>query len=178
MHLKLGIILERKPNINNLDSIVEDILYPYLSDTPIRELILKDCNKNDMKEKYKSFKEEYYRGVSPKKRKEDMVNKGVDTLEGFCKNQYGIIKFNDDGDAVIPFNSNAFIDEYEINSLVRVKDLEEDFLAMNLKALIDKDLKVYHRELQTYKVTPSTVLKPIVGSLKKTDYVIIVNYIF
>lgn len=45
MHLKLGIILERKPNINNLDSIVEDILYPYLSDTPIRELILKDCNK-------------------------------------------------------------------------------------------------------------------------------------
>ena len=56
MNLKLGIILERKPNMNNLDSIVEEILYPYLSTTPTKELILQECTKNEMKDKYKLFK--------------------------------------------------------------------------------------------------------------------------
>lgn len=47
---------------------------------------------------------------------------------------------------------------------------------MNLKVLIDKDLKVYHRELQAYKRTPSTIITPILQSQKKNDYLVLVNY--
>lgn len=178
MHLKLGIVLERKPNIKDLENIVADILYPYLSSTPSKEIILRESTKNDMKEKYKNYKEEYYKGVSYKKRKEDMISKGIDTFEGFCKNNYGIIKFNEENQAVITFNNKAFIDEYEISDLKRINELEQDYLSLYLKVLIDKNLVVHHRELQVYKLTPSTVIKPVVESLKKTDYIIIVNYIF
>lgn len=178
MNLKLGIVLERKPNMNNLDSIVEEILYPYLSTTPTKELILQECTKNEMKDKYKLFKEDYYKGVSFKKRKEDMINKGIDTFNGFCKNQHGIIRFNNDGEAVISFNPKAFIDEYKVNEVKRVKEFDENYLSMYLKTIIDKNLNVHHRELQVYRRTPSIIIKPIIDSLKKTDYIIIVDYIF
>lgn len=178
MHLKLGIVLERKPNIKDLDNIVADVLYPYLSSTPSKEIILRESTKSNMKEKYKTYKEESYRGVSYKKRKEDMISKGIDTFEGFCKNHYGIIKFNQDNQAIITFNDKAFIDEYKISDLKRVNELEQDYLSLYLKALIDKNLVVHHRELQVYKLAPSTVIKPIVDTLKKTDYIIIVNYSF
>ena len=169
MNLKLG---------KDLDNIVADILYPYLSSTPLKEIILRESTKNDMKEKYKDFKEKSYVGVSYKKRKEDMIAKGIDTFEGFCKNNYGIIRFNEESQAVITFNSKAFIDEYEISDLKRVNELEQDYLSLYLKVLIDKNLVVHHRELQTYKLTPSTIIKPVVDSLKKTDYIIIINYTF
>lgn len=178
MYLKLGIILERKPDLKNIEFIVDEILYPYLSCTPKKEIVLKHCTKNDMKEKYKLYKEEYYRGISFKKRKEDMVDKGIDTLEGFCKNIHGIIKFNDTGEAVVPFNDKAFIDEYKINSVKRMSELDENELALKLNTVVDKKRNVYCRELQMYKVTPSVVIKPILESLKKTDYVIFVDYIF
>ena len=169
MNLKLGIVLGKKPNANKIESIVSDILYPYLSSSPIKEIVLKEgYNKNDMKDIYKIYKMEHYQDVSFKKRKEDMVARGIDTLEGFCKEQYGIIRFTENGESVITHNGKAFIDEYKISEVKR----------MGLKAIIDKDLKVHHRELQVYKRTPSVVIKPIVDSLKKTDYVILVDYIF
>lgn len=179
MNLKLGIVLGKKPNANKIESIVSNILYPYLSSSPIKEIVLKEgYNKNDMKDIYKIYKMEHYQGVSFKTRKEDMVARGIDTLEGFCKEQYGIIRFTENGESVITHNGKAFIDEYKIAEVKRISELEEDYLSMGLKAIIDKDLKVHHRELQVYKRTPSFVIKPIVDSLKKTDYVILVDYIF
>ena len=131
-----------------------------------------------MKNKYREYKNEYYKGISLKKRKEDMINREIDTLEGFCKNQYGIIRFNDDKDAIIPFNNKAFIDEYKIDYVERVKEFKEDYLSTYLNTLIDKNLNVYHRELQIYKRTSSTIINPVINSLKKTDYIIMINYIF
>lgn len=178
MNLKLGIVFERKPDMNKLEEIVEDTLYPYLSTTPKKQVALKNCTKNDMKEKYKQYKEDYYHGVSFKKRKEDMISKGIDTLEGFCKNIYGIICFNENGDGVVGFNDKAIIDEYEIEGIDRVKDIDCEYLTMYLNALIDKDLKLHKRELQVYKRTPSVVITPVVESLKKTDYIVFVKYTF
>ena len=178
MNLKLGIILQRKPDVKNIDSIIAEILLPYLSSTPKREIVLKNCNKEDMKEKYKLYKEENYRGVSPKKRKEDMINKGIDTFDGFCKNIHGIIKFSKDKEAIISFNPVAFIDEYNMNSLKRINELDEEELSLILDSIIDKELNVHHRELQLYKKTPSVVIKPILEQLKKTDYIILIDYIF
>lgn len=179
MNLKLGIVLDKKPSSNKLETIVKEILYPYLSSSPIREVVLREgYNKNDMKEIYKLYRMEHYEGVSFKKKKEDMIARGIDTLEGFCREQYGIVRFTENGESVVTHNGKAFIDEYEVGEIKRVKEFEEDYLSMRLKAIIDKDLKVYHREIQMYKVTPSTVIKPVVDSLKKTDYVVIVNYIF
>ena len=68
--------------------------------------------------------------------------------------------------------------EYNLNFEFYLKDFDENYLSMYLKAVIDKNLNVHHRELQVYRRTPSTIIKPIINSLKKTDYIIIVDYIF
>ena len=177
MNLKLGIILDKKTNIKKIDSIVKEILYPYLTSSPIKEVFFGEkYNKSEIKDIYRTYKIENYQGISNKKKGEDLANKGIDTLEGFAKEMYGIIRFTEEGEAVINFNPKGFIDEYEIEKVDKIKNFEEDFLPLRLKSLIDKDLKVYQREFQMYKLTPSTVLKPIINNQSKSDYIVIVNY--
>lgn len=177
MNLKLGIILDKKTNIKKIDSIVEEILFPYLTSSPIKEVFFGEkYTKSEMKDIYRTYKMENYQGISNKKKSEDLVNKGIDTLEGFAKEMYGIIRFTEDGEAVINFNPRGFIDEYEIENVDKIKNFEEDFLALKLKSLIDMDLKVYQREFQIYKLTPSTILKPIIDKQNKSNYIVLINY--
>lgn len=175
--LKLGIILDKKTNLEDIESIVKDILYPHLSNSPIKEICFGNkYTKSEIKDIYKNYKLENYKGISNKKKSEDMKNKGIDTLEGFAKEIYNILRFTDDGEAIFGDNPNGFIDEYEINKIDTIKNYNEVFLSMNLKSLIDKDLKVYHRELQIYRRTPSTVITPILKLQNLNDYLILINY--
>lgn len=175
--LKLGIILDKKTNLEDIESIVKDILYPHLSNSPIKEICFGNkYTKSEIKDIYKNYKLENYKGISNKKKSEDMKNKGIDTLEGFAKEIYNILRFTDDGEAIFGDNPNGFIDEYEINKIDTIKNYNEVFLSMNLKSLIDKDLKVYHREFQIYRRTPSTVITPILKLQNLNDYLILINY--
>lgn len=175
--LKLGIILDKKTNLEDIESIVKDILYPHLSNSPIKEICFGNkYTKSEIKDIYKNYKLENYKGISNKKKSEDMKNKGIDTLEGFAKEIYNILRFTDDGEAIFGDNPNGFIDEYEINKIDTIKNYNEVFLSMNLKSLIGKDLKVYHRELQIYRRTPSTIITPILKLQNSNDYLILINY--
>ena len=175
--LKLGIILDKKSNLKNLETLIEEILYPHLSSSPIKEIYFGNkYTKSEMKEIYRDYKLDNYKGISNKKKNEDMKNRGIDTLEGFAKEIYNIIRFTDEGEAVFGDNPKGFIDEYKIDKIDRLKNYNEEFLTMNLKSLIDKDLKVYHRELQTYRRTPSSVITPVLQSQNKNDYLVLINY--
>lgn len=177
MHLKLGIILDKKTNVSELNTIVEEILYPYLTTSPIKEIYFGEkYTKAEMKDIYREYKLNNYQGISNKKKGEDLVRRGIDTLEGFAKEMYGIIRFTDEGEAVTFFNPKGFIDEYEIDRIDKIKDFKDDFLALKLKSLIDKKSKVHQREFQMYKLTPSTVLKPIIDNQNKSDFIVLVNY--
>lgn len=179
MHLKLGVVLDKTTNLKNIENTIDEILVPYLTSTPTKEIFFGDkYNKNEMKSIYRNYKLETYDGVSNKKKSEDLKNKGIDTLEGFAKEMYGIIRFTEEGEAVGFFNPKGFIDEYKFDYIKKIKDFEENFLALNLKSLIDKDLKVYQREIQAFKLTPSTELSPIINNQKQFDYIAIVNYSF
>lgn len=177
MKLKLAIILDKKTNLDDIDNIVKDILYPHLSTSPIKEIHFgTKYSKFQIKEIYRKYKLEEHQGFSNKKKSEDMKSKGIDTLEGFAREMYGIIRFEDNGEAVVGDNPNAFIDEYKIDTVNEIKNYDKDFLTMDLNTLIDKDLNVYKKEIQLYRRKPSTVITPVLENQNDSDILILINY--